>query len=247
MPACIRFPAGATRAWLPGNSCGVRWPKYWTGFDVAANVAGYVPLGFLLALSFLRRGSQRFAPSHTGGCGHRGRARGRRVVAVHGGPAKLPALARRLERGLRPQRRGCAGRRGAGGGAGAGRRDRPLEPLSRALVRRGCARRAGAAGAVAVRAAVSGLGAVRAGPGFRAGRNGAHRLAARHALPGVAAGARCRIAAAGAGHRTGLRRAGRPHSLPAGLLDHPLAGPARLVRRSPPWPSAWRRPPCRRR
>ncbi|MES2938157.1 MAG: VanZ family protein [Pseudomonadota bacterium] len=32
------------------------WPKYWTGFDIAANVAGYVPLGFLLALSFLRRG-----------------------------------------------------------------------------------------------------------------------------------------------------------------------------------------------
>ena len=38
-------------------------PKYWTGFDVAANVAGYVPLGFLLALSFLRRGSERFAPT----------------------------------------------------------------------------------------------------------------------------------------------------------------------------------------
>ncbi len=36
-------------------------PRYWTGFDVAANVAGYVPLGFLLALSFLRRGDQRFA------------------------------------------------------------------------------------------------------------------------------------------------------------------------------------------
>ncbi|MEO5671231.1 MAG: VanZ family protein, partial [Ramlibacter sp.] len=31
-------------------------PRYWTGFDVAANVAGYIPLGFLLALSFLRRG-----------------------------------------------------------------------------------------------------------------------------------------------------------------------------------------------
>lgn len=31
-------------------------PKYWTGFDVAANAGGYVPLGFLLALSFLRRG-----------------------------------------------------------------------------------------------------------------------------------------------------------------------------------------------
>jgi len=29
-------------------------PKYWTGFDVAVNVAGYAPLGFLLALSALR-------------------------------------------------------------------------------------------------------------------------------------------------------------------------------------------------
>jgi VanZ family protein len=35
-------------------------PKYWVGFDVGVNIAGYVPLGFLLALSFLRRGSQRF-------------------------------------------------------------------------------------------------------------------------------------------------------------------------------------------
>ncbi|HWI83755.1 VanZ family protein [Ramlibacter sp.] len=40
------------------------WPKYWTGFDVAANAMGYAPLGFLLALSFLRRGSPRFAPSN---------------------------------------------------------------------------------------------------------------------------------------------------------------------------------------
>jgi VanZ family protein len=38
-------------------------PKYWTGFDVGINVVGYVPFGFLLALSFLRRGSQRFAPT----------------------------------------------------------------------------------------------------------------------------------------------------------------------------------------
>lgn len=38
-------------------------PKYWTGFDVAANMAGYVPLGFLLALSFLRRRSNRPAPA----------------------------------------------------------------------------------------------------------------------------------------------------------------------------------------
>jgi VanZ family protein len=40
------------------------WPKYWTGFDVAANVVGYVPLGFLLALSFMRRGNVRYFASH---------------------------------------------------------------------------------------------------------------------------------------------------------------------------------------
>lgn len=31
-------------------------PRYWTGFDVAANVVGYMPLGGLLALSAMRRG-----------------------------------------------------------------------------------------------------------------------------------------------------------------------------------------------
>ena len=32
------------------------WPRYWTAFDFAANTAGYAPLGFLLALAFMRRG-----------------------------------------------------------------------------------------------------------------------------------------------------------------------------------------------
>jgi VanZ family protein len=32
-----------------------RWPKYWTAFDLVANVAGYAPLGVLLALAVLRR------------------------------------------------------------------------------------------------------------------------------------------------------------------------------------------------
>lgn len=36
-------------------------PKYWTGFDVASNVVGYVPLGFLLVLSALRAGNDRYA------------------------------------------------------------------------------------------------------------------------------------------------------------------------------------------
>lgn len=40
------------------------WPKYWTGFDLAANVVGYVPLGFLLALSFMRRGNVRYFAGH---------------------------------------------------------------------------------------------------------------------------------------------------------------------------------------
>lgn len=32
------------------------WPRYWTGFDLVANAAGYAPLGFLLALARLRSG-----------------------------------------------------------------------------------------------------------------------------------------------------------------------------------------------
>jgi VanZ family protein len=36
-------------------------PKYWTGFDVAINVLGYMPLGFLLVLSALRTGRLRYA------------------------------------------------------------------------------------------------------------------------------------------------------------------------------------------
>ena len=36
-------------------------PKYWTGFDVAANVVGYAPLGFLLTLASLRSGLIKWA------------------------------------------------------------------------------------------------------------------------------------------------------------------------------------------
>lgn len=43
-------------AYLSGS-----WPRYWTGFDVAANALGYMPLGFLLALSALRTGRYRYA------------------------------------------------------------------------------------------------------------------------------------------------------------------------------------------
>jgi len=40
------------------------WPRYWTGFDLAANTAGYAPLGFLLALAFLRREQVPGGPSN---------------------------------------------------------------------------------------------------------------------------------------------------------------------------------------
>ena len=31
-------------------------PQYWTGFDVGSNIAGYLPLGFLLGLGMVRSG-----------------------------------------------------------------------------------------------------------------------------------------------------------------------------------------------
>jgi VanZ family protein len=48
----------------PFHFLGAPLPQYWTGFDVAANLVGYVPLGFLLALSALR--SRRFSWAVTG-------------------------------------------------------------------------------------------------------------------------------------------------------------------------------------
>ena len=38
-------------------------PRYWTGFDVGINLAGYAPVGFLLALSALRSGRTRWTIS----------------------------------------------------------------------------------------------------------------------------------------------------------------------------------------
>ncbi|WP_369407344.1 VanZ family protein [Macromonas nakdongensis] len=37
------------------------WPQYWTGFDIAANLLGYVPLGLLLTLAVARTGRGRGA------------------------------------------------------------------------------------------------------------------------------------------------------------------------------------------
>ncbi len=37
------------------------WPRYWTGFDVAINILGYMPVGFFLALAACRTGRGRHA------------------------------------------------------------------------------------------------------------------------------------------------------------------------------------------
>ena len=46
---------------LPWTFLSSPLPKYWTGFDVTINVLGYLPLGFLLALSALRTGRAPYA------------------------------------------------------------------------------------------------------------------------------------------------------------------------------------------
>lgn len=45
----------------PLNFLFAPWPRYWTGFDVGINLAGYAPLGFLLALAGMRSGHSRWA------------------------------------------------------------------------------------------------------------------------------------------------------------------------------------------
>ncbi len=46
---------------VPWAFLGGPLPRYWTGFDVASNALGYVPLGFLLALGARRSGRDRYA------------------------------------------------------------------------------------------------------------------------------------------------------------------------------------------
>ncbi|MCU0762749.1 MAG: VanZ family protein [Hydrogenophaga sp.] len=37
------------------------WPQYWTAFDLASNLVGYMPLGFLLCIALLRSDGGRYA------------------------------------------------------------------------------------------------------------------------------------------------------------------------------------------
>jgi len=42
---------------VPGNFLTGGWPRYWTGFDVASNLVGYLPLGALVTIALQRRGA----------------------------------------------------------------------------------------------------------------------------------------------------------------------------------------------
>lgn len=64
---------------------GAPWPRYWTSFDLVANVLGYAPLGFLLALTVLRGGMGGGVSGGVGGgmgAGRTGRALAQAVVAA---------------------------------------------------------------------------------------------------------------------------------------------------------------------
>ena len=55
------FSAWRNQGVLPWAYLTQPLPKYWTGFDVAINIAGYAPLGFLGVLTALRTGHGKFA------------------------------------------------------------------------------------------------------------------------------------------------------------------------------------------
>lgn len=50
----------------PWAFLGSAWPRWWTGFDLSANLLGYMPLGGLLALAVLRSGGSTGAAASLG-------------------------------------------------------------------------------------------------------------------------------------------------------------------------------------
>ena len=75
------------------------WPRWWTTFDLVANLLGYLPLGFLLFVALIRGGRRAGAAALIA-------ASARTLLSFDdGGAAELPAASRRVERRSRPQRR----------------------------------------------------------------------------------------------------------------------------------------------
>ncbi len=55
------FEGWRDQGYMPWSFLWAPWPRYWTGFDLASNLLGYMPAGFLLALTALRSGRGRYA------------------------------------------------------------------------------------------------------------------------------------------------------------------------------------------
>lgn len=55
------FASWRDQGFFPGLYLTAPFPKYWTAFDLVANVLGYGPMGFLLCLALLRSGKVRYA------------------------------------------------------------------------------------------------------------------------------------------------------------------------------------------
>ncbi len=55
------FEGWRDQGYMPLSFLWAPWPRYWTGFDLVSNLLGYMPAGFLLALTALRTGRGRYA------------------------------------------------------------------------------------------------------------------------------------------------------------------------------------------
>ena len=60
--------AGASRAWARSSFLVLGWPRWWTRFDLIANLLGYMPLGFLVFVALIR-GGRRPGTAIWVGCG----------------------------------------------------------------------------------------------------------------------------------------------------------------------------------
>ena len=193
-------------------------PRYWTGFDVAANLLGYGPLGFLLALSALR--SRPGLPAVLLAT----LAGGLLSLVMESLQTYLPSrVASNVDLALN-----TAGALLGALTAFALEKLGAIDRWSRFRARWFVAEARGALVLLALwpvallfpASVPLGLGQV-----LERVRGSAGRLAGRYTLSGVGAGAGGGTAAAAARRRTAVRDARRADSLSAGLLHRPIGRP----------------------
>jgi VanZ family protein len=82
-----RWPPGAD----PDDLLVLRWPRWWGGFDVGANLVGYLPIGMLVGLAMLSRGRGKLAAAAGGGLAGVALSYGLEVTQ-HLLPQRVPSL-----------------------------------------------------------------------------------------------------------------------------------------------------------